>query len=117
MVLQRPKNFSDRKLFHEKTPVVNANLLPHLVQTQHKVEFLSHMIGILLNYLFYDKARQSQIYDKDFMGNKRIDVCGILLAQQIRNALYRMRGFVGFVNTETSVFTISRTKSGQGHDL
>jgi DNA-directed RNA polymerase beta subunit len=75
------------------------------------------MIGILLNYLFYDKARQSQIYDKDFMGNKRIDVCGILLAQQIRNALYRMRGFVGFVNTETSVFTISRTKSGQGHDL
>ena len=27
-------------------------------------------------------------------GNKRIDVCGPLLAQQIRNALIRMRGFV-----------------------
>ena len=58
------------------------------------------MIGILLNYLFWDKARKSQIYDKDFMGNKRIDVCGTLLSQQIRNALYRMRGFVNFVNTD-----------------
>ena len=27
-------------------------------------------------------------------GNKRVDVCGTLLGQQIRNALYRMRGFV-----------------------
>ena len=30
----------------------------------------------------------------DHMGNKRVDVCGPLLGQQIRNALFRMRGFV-----------------------
>ena len=74
--------------------LLNANLLPHLTQTHHKTEYLAHMVGILLNHMFWDKARRTQVYDKDFMGNKRIDVCGTLLAQQIRNALYRMRGFV-----------------------
>ena len=54
----------------------------------------------MLNHMFWDKARRTQVYDKDFMGNKRIDICGTLLAQQIRNALYRMRGFVDMGNTD-----------------
>lgn len=52
------------------------------------------MVGVLLNHMFDPVARNSQLFDKDFVGNKRMEVCGALLGQQIRNALYRMRGFV-----------------------
>ena len=46
------------------------------------------------HHLFLPSARASQMYDKDHMGNKRIDVCGPLLAQQVRTALFRVRAFV-----------------------
>ena len=92
--------------------LLNANVLPHLSLPQTKVHFLAHLVGVLLNYLFTPAARRSMQYDnvgntllfcyhacffpriKDHMGNKRVDVCGPLLMQQVRNALFRMRGFV-----------------------
>lgn len=88
----------------------NANVLPHLSRPLAKTAYLAHLIGLLLNHLFSPPARVSQLYDKDHMGalcvvtavsrhsakhpNKRIDVCGPLLGQQIRNAFYRMRSYV-----------------------
>jgi DNA-directed RNA polymerase beta subunit len=94
--------------------LLNANVLPHLAWSRAKLEYLAHLIGLLLNpgnnwksrnitphpfvawlnHLFLSEARISQLYDKDHMGNKRIDVCGPLLCQQVRNALFRMRGYV-----------------------
>ena len=86
--------------------LLNANVLPHLTRPQSKVLYLAHLVGLLLNHMFVPTARASLMYDKDHMGalrtvgprhrrceatNKRIDVCGPLLAQQVRNALYRMR--------------------------
>jgi DNA-directed RNA polymerase beta subunit len=74
--------------------LLSANVLPHLVTTENKLEYLAYLVGTLLNHLFLPSARQSHFFDKDHMGNKRMDVCGTLLSQQLRNALYRMRGYV-----------------------
>lgn len=65
----------------------NANVLPHLTGVERKTEFLAYLIGVLLNHLFDPSAHASQQFDKDHVGNKRFDVCGVLLAQQIRNSL------------------------------
>lgn len=48
----------------------NANVLPHLVTIPAKLQFLAHMIGLLLNHLFCSAARCSQVYDKDHMGHR-----------------------------------------------
>ena len=89
--------------------LLHANVLPHLSNPRAKMYFLAHMVGVLLNHVFDAKIRLSQQFDKDFVGNKRVEVCGTLLGhlwfgmipsssqpkrQQLRNALYRMRGFV-----------------------
>ena len=44
--------------------IFNANVLPHLSSTKNKILYLSHIIGVLLNYLFLPKARTSLLYDK-----------------------------------------------------
>ena len=50
--------------------------------------YLADMIGVLLNSMFVrDTDRVCHQYDKDFLGNKRVEVCGTLMAQQLRNAL------------------------------
>ena len=123
--------------------LLNANVLPHLPQPEMKVSYLSHLVGLLLNYLFLPAARHSLQYDKDHMGirnlffcdgfraaNKRVDVCGPLLShlrecenisftlprlQQIRNALFRMRSFV--IHVDASAPTCQRTWACQGHDV
>lgn len=43
--------------------LLNANVLPHLTHPTLKVEYLAHLIGVLLNYLYLPTARQSQQYD------------------------------------------------------
>lgn len=43
--------------------LLNANVLPHLVSTDMKVQYLAHLIGVLLNHLFVPEARRSQQYD------------------------------------------------------
>ncbi len=67
--------------------LLNANVFPHLVATETKLEYLAYLVGTLLNHLFLPSARQSHFFDKDHMGNKRMDVCGTLLSQQLCNAL------------------------------
>ncbi len=57
-----------------------ANVLPHLTSTDAKLEYLAYLIGLLLNHLFLPSARRSNLFDKDHMGNKRLDVCGTLLS-------------------------------------
>lgn len=90
-----------------------------------KMVFLAHMVGVLLNFMFDPvdglslvgespvPSRASQQYDKDFLGNKRVEVCGMLLAQQVRNALYRMQagptlcatlGALGFVASSNATW-------------
>ena len=72
--------------------LLNANVLPHLTTIKSKLHYLSHVIGLVFNYLFHPQARNSLVYDKDHMGgrdppryaiscraNKRVDVCGPLL--------------------------------------
>ena len=43
--------------------LLNANVLPHLPQPEMKVSYLSHLVGLLLNYLFLPAARHSLQYD------------------------------------------------------
>ena len=50
--------------------------------------------GRTADRVFDPTSRASMLYDKDFVGNKRVEVCGVLLGQQVRNAIFRMRGFV-----------------------
>ena len=47
--------------------LLNANVLPHLSHRTAKVEYLAHLIALLLNYLFNPAARRSLMYDKDHM--------------------------------------------------
>ena len=78
--------------------LLHANVLPHLPHAPAKMTFLAHMVGILLNAIFDPTQAHLQQYDKDFLGNKRMEVCGTLagaarppapraMAQQLRNAL------------------------------
>ena len=52
--------------------LLNANVLPHLPQPEMKVSYLSHLVGLLLNYLFLPAARHSLQYDKDHMGIRNL---------------------------------------------
>ena len=84
--------------------LLHANVLPHLADPGRKMLFLAHMIGALLNHMFDPDARNCMLYDKDFMGNKRVprvqagrqlrpawtrtpEVCGNLMSQQVRSAI------------------------------
>lgn len=61
--------------------LLTANVLPHLTTTDAKLEYLAYLIGVLLNHLFLPAARNSHQFDKDHMGNKRLDGCGTLLSR------------------------------------
>ena len=49
------------------------------------------IFGIMLNHMFWDKARRTQVYDKDFMGNKRIDICGTVGSTDSKRAVSHAR--------------------------
>lgn len=65
--------------------LLHANVLPHLADVASKVQYLAFMVGVLLNHMFHPPSRISQYYDKDHMGNKRVDTCGVLLARLRRS--------------------------------
>lgn len=69
-----------------------ANVLPHLPGGERKCRYLAHCLGLLLTHLF--ATTTSAAHDRDHLGNRRVDTVGTLLAQQLRSALLRMRGFV-----------------------
>ena len=51
----------------------NANVLPHLTSPERKVEYLAHLIGVLLNHLFVPACRASQQYDATGAGKWQIE--------------------------------------------
>ena len=67
--------------------IANANVLPHLTSADTKMEYICYLLGVLFNRLFQPEAQTSLVFDKDNISNKRVDSCGVLLAQQVRNAL------------------------------
>lgn len=58
-----------------------ANVLPHLSTVENKCKYVAHMVGLIINYITHGPAKRSVQYDKDHMGNKRVDTCGALLGQ------------------------------------
>lgn len=50
------------------SPARSANVLPHLPLAAQKMDYLAHLVGVLLNHLFVPAGRVSQQYDKDHMG-------------------------------------------------
>ncbi len=43
--------------------LLNANVLPHLMSPEAKLEYRTYLIGVLLNHLFLPSARRSQLFD------------------------------------------------------
>lgn len=68
---RQPKSCSPGGKSHtENEPLssaTSANVLPHLPLPARKMDYLAHLVGVLLNHLFVPACRVSQQYDKDHM--------------------------------------------------
>lgn len=43
--------------------LLHANVLPHLALPEAKMQYLAHMVGVLLNHIFDPRSRESMLYD------------------------------------------------------
>jgi DNA-directed RNA polymerase II subunit RPB2 len=69
---------------------ITNNVLPHLgSDTPSKLRYVTYMVGILIVY-----AHGGNVDDRDTYANKRLETPGILIGQQLRCSLHRMRSFV-----------------------
>lgn len=54
--------------------LLHANVLPHLSGGPSKMQFLAHMVGVLLNAMFDPVSHRSQLFDKDFIDHGHIAI-------------------------------------------
>lgn len=67
-----------------------VNLLPHIEENEDKAIYICYMIGQLL--LYSDNNLLAD--DRDSYSNKRLETPGILLCQQTRMSIHKLRSYV-----------------------